>query len=144
VTARFHYSPLKATLLVLLLAVLYIAWVFINRYWDERGLQGAAQKKREDASRLPEALGTDQLKIVQFYASPPQVAPGGSALLCYGVINAAAVSIAPNVDPITPALSRCVPVSPQQTTRYTLSAQSKAGEKRTATVEIRVGAKTGQ
>jgi hypothetical protein len=144
VADRFHYSPVKATLLVLLLAVLYVGWVFLNRYWDERGLERAAQKKKESASRLPEGLATDELKIVQFYASPPQVPRGTEALLCYGVINAAAVRITPNVEPITPALSRCVSVRPEKTTEYTLTAESKTGVKQIAAVEVRIATKTGQ
>jgi hypothetical protein len=52
---------------------------------------------------------------------------GEKALLCYGVENARTVSIAPPVDKLSPALSRCFEVSPEHTTHYTLLAEGFDG-----------------
>lgn len=76
-------------------------------------------------------------KIVQFYVSPPAVARGERALLCYGVEDAEAVRIEPEVEPLKPSLSRCVEVTPKQTTTYTLTAEGKGG-RTTASLSLNV------
>ena len=83
-----------------------------------------------------------ELKITQFYASPSVVARGEQALVCYGVEDARSVSIAPGVEPLAPSVSRCVPVTPVRTTRYTLTAEGLDGRtaSATVTVEVRPGA----
>lgn len=72
-------------------------------------------------------------RITQFYASPPKIAAGDSALLCYGVQDVAWVKLDPPVEPVHPALSRCFAVAPAKTTEYTLSVE---GEQQTTRVEV--------
>lgn len=66
-------------------------------------------------------------RILQFYSSPGQIAPGQQATLCYGVENAAAVSLSPPVRKLNPALSRCFPVSPTTDTDYRLTVEGAGG-----------------
>jgi len=70
----------------------------------------------------------DPVRITQFYATKVRVPRGESASLCYGVDNAKAVRINPPVERLWPAMSRCFPVSPQETTTYTLIAEDSQGQ----------------
>lgn len=77
-------------------------------------------------------------RIIMFYASPPAVAPGDSALLCYGVEGATEVKLDPEVEPLSPSLSRCIEVRPQQTTKYTLHVGNKDGGHDMKSLEVAV------
>jgi hypothetical protein len=78
-------------------------------------------------------------RITQFYASPAQVARGEKTLLCYGVENAKVVWMAPPRKELSAALSRCVDVTPSETTTYTLTAEGQ-GAPVTQDVVVTVGA----
>src|SRR6266568_4936413 len=78
------------------------------------------------------------LKILQFYAAPGEIFVGEQALLCYGVGDAASVVIEPEIGKISPALSRCVAVSPKRDTTYKLTVSGLAGEESTKTLRIAV------
>jgi hypothetical protein len=121
-------------------AILYVGWVFLNRYWDEAGQREKLRRQKEASGALPSDLSTSELKILQFYATPPEVAPGQQGLVCYGVINAASVRIDPGNHVLTSSLSRCIQVSPKSTTTFTLTATDAKGQHQTATVELRVRA----
>jgi len=64
-----------------------------------------------------------QVRITQFYASPPDPEPGAKTLLCYGVENASAVRLDPPVERVWPALSRCFEIEPEAPRTYTLTAE---------------------
>ena len=59
--------------------------------------------------------------------------------LCYGVSNAKTVTLVPQPNAVWPSYSRCVQVSPQKTTTYTLTVTDAAGNTKSAslTVEVR-------
>ncbi len=80
-------------------------------------------------------------RITQFYASPPAIAPGRATLLCYGVENALEVRLNPAIEPIKPAVARCISVSPTVTSKYTLIAVGKDRKQASASTEITVSAK---
>jgi len=77
--------------------------------------------------------------ITQLYATVPQLARGGKELLCYGVEHAQAVWLSPPRQELTPSLTRCIEVSPERTTTYTLTAQGAKGETAAQNVTITVG-----
>lgn len=58
--------------------------------------------------------------IVSFSATPTTVASNGQAQLCYEVSNANTVNIAPGIGQRT-ATKECIPISPRETTTYTLT-----------------------
>jgi|SRR5579883_1223354 len=89
------------------------------------------------AARAPE---TDAVKIVNFYATTPHLPKGEKELLCYGVEGAKSVWLEPPRQELSAALSRCVEVSPTETTTYTLTAQDAAGKSATQKVTVTVGA----
>jgi hypothetical protein len=80
------------------------------------------------------------VRITQFYSNKPTLPKGESALLCYGVENAAKVSIDPPVEQLTPSISRCFEVKPSAATTYTLTAEGKGGDKITQSVRLELGA----
>jgi hypothetical protein len=59
--------------------------------------------------------------------------------LCYGLTDAAAVRVEPDVRPLAPENQACFAVTPQQTTTYTLIATGKSGEtdRQAVTVTVR-------
>lgn len=79
-------------------------------------------------------------RITQFYATAPKLSAGEKSLICYGVENARAVWLSPPRQELSAALSRCVDVTPQATTKYTLTAEGNAGPPATQDLTITVGA----
>jgi hypothetical protein len=126
----------RNTLVVFLLAAAYVGFRVYQRQAANAEFNERERKKRERP--LPEILKTDKLQVLTFYASPPRIAAGEKSSLCYGVLNAKAVSAEPGIGELFPSISRCVQVSPPRTTEYTLKAVDAAGvetiEKTTLTV----------
>ena len=83
--------------------------------------------------------GNGQLKVLSFYANPVEVKRGARALVCYGVSNAASVSIEPSVGETWPSTSRCIEVTAAKDTDYKLTAKDAAGREETRTVSLHVG-----
>ena len=108
-----------------------------GRERTDRGEGGARSATAEDRKIL-EKLGSGRLKILMFYANPPVVGRGEKTLLCYGVSNATAVRIEPNVEGVGPAISRCVEAHPRADTTYTLTAEGADASEETGTVAVRV------
>lgn len=78
-------------------------------------------------------------RITQFYATAPKLPAGEKSLLCYGVENAKAVWLSPPRQELSAALSRCVEVTPEATTKYTLTAAGNAGPPATQELTVTVG-----
>ncbi|MGE0130708.1 MAG: hypothetical protein AB7U82_21725 [Blastocatellales bacterium] len=79
------------------------------------------------------------VEIIYFRAQPATIAPGGRAQLCYGVTNARAARIEPDVGEIKPSEKDCVYIQPKQTTTYTLTATGLDGKAETQRFTLRVG-----
>ena len=79
------------------------------------------------------------VKITQFYANPPSIPRGEKALLCYGVESAASVRIEPDVEKLSPALTRCFDVRPKEATTYKLIAEGRDGSKAEQSITVDVG-----
>ena len=140
-------SPLKNPLLysstVILIVLLYVGYILISRWQENRGIerraaeQQAAAQQRQDRATIEE-MGGKELAIQNFYGSPSEVHKGKTVQLCYGVANAKAVKLEPQDNPVWPSYSRCVDVTPTKTTTYTLTAEDGAGHSVTQTLEIKV------
>ena len=84
-------------------------------------------------------MGGNRFDILDYAASPGTIHAGESSSLCYSVSNAKTVNIEPQTEePVWPAFSRCVHVSPRKTTTYTLTIGDSAGHTKTAVVEVSV------
>ncbi len=89
------------------------------------------------SAQQPAATGAPH--ITQFYATAPQLARGEKELLCYGVENASAVELTPPPQELSASLTRCVEVTPAQTTSYTLTAKGAGGPAATQELTVTVG-----
>ena len=115
-----------------LLSALYTGWVF----WQRHTYTPPPPRARAELRPLSEY--GNSVKILQFYTATRAIAPGEKALVCYGVVNAAAVRLDPPVEPVWPAISRCFEVTPARTTRYTLTAEGADHNTVSATLAIAV------
>jgi hypothetical protein len=122
------------------LAALYTAYVFGSRWVENRRIETAAsQAARLKAQReIAQIYGDGRLKILQFYVAPGVINRGQKALVCYGTVNATSVRLEPAVEPMYPALSRCLEVAPTHETRYTLVAEDAKGHNAKESVVLQV------
>ncbi len=128
------------TAVVLLIGGAYVGWVFYSRWQANNAItEKAAEKERTQDQQTFEAMGGNRFEILVYAANPPVIQSGEKSSLCYSVSNAKAVKIEPQTEePVWPAFSRCVHVSPRKTTKYTLTIDDGAGHTKTADVEVRV------
>jgi hypothetical protein len=140
-------SPLLRVWLIggaaILLAALYSGGIIFSRWRDNRALEQEVTAKKTEAERTEarrsvEALGGGQFGILSFYAMPGGIRRGGTAQLCYGVSNAKTVRIEPEAGSAWPSYSRCLTVTPEKDTTYTLTAEDSQGNTKTATVFVTV------
>lgn len=123
----------------LLFVGLYVGWVFLSRRLTNQALEEkAATERRAKARDTFEKMGGNRFEILGFYADPVNIRAGEAAELCYSVSNTKSVTLEPQSEPVWPAFSRCVHVSPHKTTAYTLTAEDAAGHTKTATVNVEV------
>ena len=122
------------------LAALYMAYVFVSRWQENRRLESAAaEAARAKAQREISAIyGDGKLRILDFYVAPGIISHGQKALLCYGVANANSVRLEPAVERMYPAISRCFEVAPPHDTRYTLTAEDAQGHTATESFMLQV------
>ncbi len=119
---------LPFTSIAILIAALYVGWTFYSRWSDDREAKEQTEEKvRTDARRTYELMGGGQFKILNFYASPGAIKRGDRATMCYGVSGTKKLKIEPDIEPVKPALSNCLIVSPKKSTLYTLTAEDGAG-----------------
>jgi len=123
---------LPYTTAAVIAAAVYAGWVMYSRYSAARQahqrLEEQNRKRAVEAGRqIERQFGGDELKILSFSADRKVTSPGDRVLLCYGVSNAVSVKIEPEIEPIKPAVSRCIEAFPKRTTKYTLTAVDARG-----------------
>jgi hypothetical protein len=124
----------------LIAAILYVAWTFGLRWQAQRRMRQAIHDSEVDAARkVVEQYASGHVRILAFYANPPSLTRGERANLCFGVARAEWVRIKPEVQPVKPALTRCVSVAPSATTEYTLTAGGAGGKTVYRTLTVSVG-----
>jgi len=129
----------KATYVVLAIALVYLAWVFIGRYESNRRIENAAAVKKSVPYRdLYGIDDTGRVKILQFYANRGTLEEGENLAVCYGVVNARSVRLEPGGASLSPSPNRCVEAAPDESTRYTLVAEGHDGRPVTASFEVQV------
>ena len=124
---------------VLLVALLYVGWVFWSRAHEDRLIeQRAAAQRRAQDEQTVESMGGNRFEILAFYANPPSITRGDSADLCYSVSNARSVTLEPQPSKVWPSYEHCVSVSPRRTTTYMLTATDAAGQTKSAAITVEV------
>ncbi|MCX6875879.1 MAG: hypothetical protein NTW21_19020 [Verrucomicrobia bacterium] len=94
-----------------------------------------------DKVSIPGNLGSGNLPVINFSASPTKINNGESSTLAWSVTNATGVSIDNGVG--TVAASGSLVVSPTATTTYTLTATAAGGYSTTSTATVAVRSITG-
>ncbi len=125
------------------IAALVVVGILFSRWWQNRSIdyrarETRAEKQREDDRATLEQMGGKDLAIQNFYATPGQIRRGQSVQLCYGVANAKTVKLEPQPNPVWPSYSRCVDVSPDKTTTYTLTIADAAGHTLSQSLTVNV------
>ncbi len=136
-------KTLRFTWIILLGAAIYVGYILYSRRQEYSQLERQqaeirTEKQRAEDEQTVQQLGGKQFEILNLYASPASIQPGETAQVCYGVSNAKTVDLQPQPEPVWPSLSRCLRVAPRKTTIYTLTAEDSAGNKKTATVQLKV------
>jgi hypothetical protein len=135
-------NPFLYTSSALLIALLYVSWVFYSRWQEnkdyEQKVAAREEKKRQEDERAVELMGGSRFDILNFYATPGVIREDQAASLCYSVSNAKKVSLNPPEANVWPSLSRCFRVTPKKTTTYTLTAEDAEGHTKSAIVKVTV------
>lgn len=137
---RFIRKILPFTTVAIILAAIYVGWIFFSRWEENRALeQKDKDAATENARKVVEALGGSDLKILSLTLDRGLIRRGEKVTLCYGVMNAKKVSIdpAPNVE-TWPSTNRCIEYAPRKNTKFTLTAEDANGHTQTAAVDVHV------
>jgi hypothetical protein len=129
--------------LVFTIAAVIVFGIFFSRWWQNRSIEyrsreAAAEKQREQDRATLEQMGGKELAIQTFYATPGEIRRGQSVQLCYGVANAKSVKLEPQSNPVWPSYSRCVNVTPEKTTTFTLTIADAAGNTKSQSLTVQV------
>ncbi|HEY4086283.1 MAG TPA: hypothetical protein VGM43_10115 [Bryobacteraceae bacterium] len=114
-------------------AIFYVRWSS-----DREAEHRQSVKEAEDARRLLQVVGGNEVKILTFAAYPPTIRPGQQSNLCYGVSGAKTVRLDPAVEEVWPAVTRCMMVSPRKDTEYKLTADDGSGHSVSQSVTIQI------
>jgi hypothetical protein len=131
---------LPFTTVGVILAVIYVGYVFYSRWSENREAQEKArQHEVTEAQKTIDAYGGGHVKVLNFTIGPSVVHRGEKVTICYGVSNAKTVSIDPKPQGDTwPSLSRCVEAFPTNDTTYTITAKNEKGETDTQSLSIKI------
>jgi len=137
-------SPLKKilpyTTIALVLAILYVAYVFYSRHQSDVEAEARieAQKQADRKRTLDTVFGNGEIKFSQFTIDTTSLKRGQTARLCYGVENATTVRIDPPIEPLKPTYLHCMDISPKVTTKYTITAEDGKGHSKSESLELPV------
>ena len=128
------------TWIAVLVAVLYVGWVFYSRHERAAAAEAELQKrKQEEAQRVYQLIfGSGEIQFTTFVAEPGVLHRGESAELCYGVVNAVRVELTPPVEQAKPTYRHCVEIAPKNTTTYTIKATDAKGNSKSASLTVQV------
>jgi hypothetical protein len=136
-------NPYLYTLIIFIAVAAYIVFVLVtrhesNRAFERRNAEKAAERRRADDRAAIDQLGGSELAIRAFYVTPTVVRRGQTAQLCYDVANAKTVTLDPPAGNVWPSHYRCLDISPQKTTTYTLIIADATGKSASQSIEVRV------
>lgn len=131
---------LPYTTVAMILAALYVGWVFYSRYESNRRAEQAIQRKRAEQNKqfLDQVYGSGEIRFTTMAADSGVVTRGQTTQLCYGVVNARTVKIDPPVEQLKPTYYHCMQVAPTKTTTYTITAADGAGHTKSESLTIQV------
>lgn len=130
---------LPFTSAAVIIALLYVGYIFYSRRQDVKDAERqATEKQAADARKINELYGGNELKILNFYATAGPLHRGETAQLCYSVSNAQSVRIEPDIHEVPVSYSNCVKIAPKKDTVYTLTAAGKNGDQQQLALTMHV------
>jgi hypothetical protein len=131
---------LPYTTIAVVIAALYVAWVFYSRHEaNVKAQQEMAARQSEQRKREAQTIfGSGGLSFRTWSADKAVVRPGEPAHLCYGIVDAKTVKIDPPVADLKPSYLHCFDVAPKTTTTYTITATDAAGHTASQQLTIQV------
>ena len=131
---------LAYTWIAVLIAALYVAWIFYSRHERTvRGQQELQKRKQEEAQRVNQLIfGSGEIQFTTFVAEPGVLHRGETGELCYGVVNAVRVELDPPIEAAKPTYRHCLEISPRKTTTYTLKASDSKGNSKSVSLTVQV------
>ena len=142
-TKSLFKRPLFYSSAVLGVALLVVLWILYSRWQEDRLIERRNReetwrKQLESDRNTVEQLGGKELAIQSFYATPGAAKKGETVQLCYGVANAKTVRLEPQPNAVWPSYARCVNVSPDKTTTYTLAISDASGKTLSQSLQVTV------
>ena len=102
-------------------------------------LAGCGSSERTAAENsVPAKPPAPKPKILMFYPSQGIAAKGEKILICYGVEDAASVTIDPPIEELKPSFNRCLETVAQKSGKYTLKVEGKDGGTVERSFELKV------
>ncbi len=136
---RIIRKLLPFTSAAVIIAALYLVWVFYSRWEAGRDAEQAQRDTRvQDAQKVLEAYGGNKVTVLSLSAVQGVIHRGDSTQICYGVSNATTVSMSPPVGELWPSMYRCVDISPKADTTYILTASDGQGHSDSKAIQIKV------
>jgi hypothetical protein len=138
-----YKKPSFYIFLIIVAVAGYTAFVLVSRFesnraYERRAAEQAAEQRRAADRATIEQLGGSELAIRALYFSPASIHRGQSAQLCYDVANAKTVTLDPPAGEVWPSHSRCLDVSPKESTTYTLTIADSSGKTISQSVQLQV------
>ena len=137
----FAEGLLPYTTVMMVLALLYVAWTFYSRHQREKEAAAAIEKKQQDAQKKEADMifGSGEVKFLTFSASNGHLKRGATTRLCYGVVNAKTLKIEPQIgEEVKPTSLHCADISPKTTTTYTITGVNAQGQSNSASLTVQV------
>ena len=131
---------LPYTTVAMIVAALYVAWIFYSRHEsDVEAQKAAAAKQQEQRERTVRAVfGSGEIRFSTFSAGSGNLKRGEHTQLCYGVENATKVTLDPPVAPVKPTYMNCLEIAPKTTTTYKITASDAAGHSQSQSLTVHV------
>jgi hypothetical protein len=130
---------LPFTTAAIIIAALYVGWIFFSRWQAGRDAERAqAEARVTEAQKVLDAYGGNKVTVLNLSASKGVLRRGETAQLCYGVSNAKSVKIDPPVGDLWPSMYRCLDISPTKDTTYTITADDGQGHTDTKAIEVKI------
>jgi hypothetical protein len=136
-------NPYLYSAIVFAVVLAYVAFLLLsrhesNRAFEQRNAEKTSEQRRADDRAALEQLGGSEFAIRDLYVSSAIIHRGESAQLCYDVSNAKSVTLDPPEGEVWPSHFRCLELSPQKTTTYTLTISDATGESLSQSVQLQV------
>jgi hypothetical protein len=139
-TADGVRKALHFTWIAVVIAALYVAWVFYSRHQQQVAAdRELAQRKKEKEQRVDNLIfGSGEVQFTIFSADRGVLSPGSTTELCYGVVNAVKVELDPPIEAAKPTYRHCLQIAPKKTTTYTIKATDAKGNTKSQSLTIQV------